>query len=78
MSITVSLDTQEDDTIAAVVKTTTLVSEISTFGFIKKHQPRDYKSLRKPIIVISAVNAYAEYNITERVCNSHMVSTPAI
>ena len=51
------LQFQEDDTIAAVVKTTTLVSEISTFGFIKKHQPRDYKSLSKPMMVISGVNA---------------------
>ena len=53
-----SLQFQEDDTIAAVVKTTTLVSEISTFGFIKKHQPRDYKTLSKPMMVISGVNTY--------------------
>ena len=53
-----SLQFQKDDTIATVVKTTTLVSEISTFGFIKKHQPRDYKTLSKPMMVISGVNAY--------------------
>jgi len=52
-----TLQFQEDDTIAAVVKTTTLVSEISTFGSIKKHHPRDYKSLSKPMATISGLNA---------------------
>ena len=47
---------REDDTIATVVQTTTLVSEISTFGSVKKHQPRDYKSLSKPITTISGLN----------------------
>ena len=46
---------REDDTIATVVQTTTLVSEISAFGSVKKHQPRDYKSLSKPIMTTSEV-----------------------
>ena len=51
-----TLQLQEDDTIAIVVKTSTLVSEISTFGSVKKHQPRDYKSLSKSIMTISGLN----------------------
>ena len=47
---------REDDTIATVLDTTTLVSEISTFGSIRKR--RDYKSLSKPVMTISGVNAH--------------------
>ena len=46
---------REDDTIATVLNTTTLVSEMSTFGSIIKR--RDYKSLSKPVMTISGVNA---------------------
>ena len=53
-----TLQLRENDTIATVVQTTTLVTEISTFGSIKKHQPRNYKNLSKPVMVISEVNAY--------------------
>ena len=38
----IPLQLQEDDTITTDVKTTSLVSEISTFGSITKRQPRDY------------------------------------
>ena len=48
------LQLREDDTITTDVKTTSLVSEISTFGSIK--QPRDYKSLSKPVMTISGIN----------------------
>ena len=51
-----ALQLQEDDTIAIAVKTTALVSDISTFGSIKKHQPRDYTSISKPIMTISGIN----------------------
>ena len=56
-----TLQLREDDTISTVVPTSTLVSEISTFGSIKTHQPRDYKSLSKPIMTISGINA--PYNV---------------
>ena len=58
---TMNLQLREDDTIATVVPTSTLVSEISTFGSIKTHQPRDYKSLSKPIMTILGINT--PYNI---------------
>ena len=45
----------QDDTVATVVKTATLVSEIGTFGSVRKC--RDYKSLNKPVMTISGVNA---------------------
>ena len=38
------------------VETTAIVSGISTFGSIKKCQPRDYTSLSKPVMTISGVN----------------------
>ena len=54
-----TLQLQDDDyLITTVVKTTTLVREISTFGSVKKRQPRerrDYKSLSKPIMTTSEV-----------------------
>ena len=53
---TMTLQLREDDTIATVVPTSTLVSEISTFGSVKKHQPRDYKSLSKPVMTILGLN----------------------
>ena len=57
---TMTLQLREDDTIAAVVKTATLLGEISTFGSINcktcTHQPRDYKSINKPIMTISGLN----------------------
>ena len=51
-----ALKLQEDDTITIAVKTTALVSDISTFGSIKKHQPRDYTSINKPVMTISGIN----------------------
>ena len=53
-----TLQLRENDTIATVVQTTTLVTEILTFGSIKTHQPRNYKNLSKPVMVISGVDAY--------------------
>ena len=53
---TMTLQLREDDTMATVLDTTTLVSEISTFGSIKTHQPRDYKSLSKPIMTVSVLS----------------------
>ena len=55
---TMTLQLQEDDTIATVVKTAILLGEISTFGSIKTcaHQPQDYKSINKPIMTISGIN----------------------
>ena len=50
-----ALQLQEDDTIAIAVKTAALVSDISTFGSIKKRQPRDYTGLSKPVMTISGV-----------------------
>jgi len=55
------LQLQEDDTITTDVKTTSLVSEISTFGSINKRQPRDYKSLSKPVMTISGI--FSPYNV---------------
>ena len=52
-----ALQLQEDDTIAIAAKTTSLVSEISTFGSIKKHQIRDYGRLSKPIMTVSGVSS---------------------
>ena len=54
---TMTLQLREDDTIATVVETATLVSEICNFGSIKKHQPRDYKSISKPVMTISGLNS---------------------
>ena len=51
-----TLQLREDDTMATVVETATLVSEICNFGSIKKHQPRDYKSISKPVMTISGLN----------------------
>ena len=57
---TMTLQLREDDTIATVVKTATLLGEISTFGSINcktcTNQPRDYKSINKPIMTISGLN----------------------
>ena len=53
---TMTLQPQEDDTVATVVKTATLASEIAIFGSINKHQSRDYKSLSKPVMTISGIN----------------------
>jgi len=47
------LQLQDDGTVTTVLETTTLVSEICSFGSINKGQPRDYKSLSKPVMTIS-------------------------
>ena len=53
-----ALQLREDDTMTITVKTTALVSDISTFGSIKKRQPRDYTSLSKPVMTISVSAPY--------------------
>ena len=52
-----TLQLQEDDTISANLDTTSLVSEMSMFGSIKKCQSRDYKSLSKPVMTISGITS---------------------
>ena len=52
---TMTLQLQEDDMVSANLDTTSLVSEISMFGSIKKDQPRCYKSLSKPVMTISGI-----------------------
>ena len=56
-----TLQLREDDTVSANLDTASLVSEMSMFGSIKKHQPRNYKSLSKPVMTISGINA--PYNV---------------
>ena len=56
-----NLQLREDDTITTDLDTAGLVGEISTFGSIKKRQPRDYTSLSKPVMTISEV--IAPYNV---------------
>ena len=51
-----ALQLREDDTMTIAVETTALVSDISTFGSIKKRQPRDYTRLSKPVMTISGIN----------------------
>ena len=58
---TMTLQLREDDTISANLDTTSLLSELSLFGSIKKRQPRYYKSLSKPVMTISGINA--PYNV---------------
>ena len=49
------LQLQVDDTVTTNLETTTLVSEIHSFGSIKKGQPRNYKTLSKPVMTISGL-----------------------
>ena len=56
-----TLQLREDDTVSANLDTASLVSEMSMFGSIKKRQARNYKSLSKPVMTISGINA--PYNV---------------
>ena len=56
-----TLQLRENDMVSTSLDTTSLLSEMSTFGSIKKCQSRDYKSLSKPVMTISGINS--PYNV---------------
>ena len=57
----ITLQLRENDMVSTSLDTTSLLSELSTFGSIKKCQSRDYKSLSKPVMTISGITS--PYNV---------------